>query len=54
MIKNRTIMIVDDEPYNLLGMQIILEQSGYLGIKDLVDTAHNGEIAVNLVKDAFI
>ena len=54
MMNNRRILIVDDEPYNILGMQIVLNQSGYKGIKHLVDTAHNGEIAYNLVKKAFI
>ena len=34
-------------------MQIVLDQSGYKGIKYVVDTAHNGETAYNLVKKAF-
>ena len=42
MKKNRRILIVDDEPYNLFGMQIILEQCGYKNINYLIDTANNG------------
>ena len=53
MIKNRRILIVDDEPYNLLGMQIVLDQCGYDGIKTLVDTAYNGDIAYNMVRKAY-
>ena len=53
MMRNRRILIVDDEPYNILGMQIVLEQSGFKGMKHLIDTAHNGEIAYNLIKKAF-
>jgi hypothetical protein len=29
MTKNRRILIVDDEPYNILGLSIVLQQSGY-------------------------
>jgi PleD family two-component response regulator len=29
MNNNRRILIVDDEPYNVLGLTIILKQSGY-------------------------
>ena len=53
MKNNRRILIVDDEPYNLLGMQIVLEQCGFKGIKHLVDTAHNGENAFTMVKKAY-
>ena len=40
--KNRKILIVDDEPYNILGLTIILQQSGYPNISSIIDSAHNG------------
>ncbi len=46
MKKNRRILIVDDEPYNLMAIQIVLQQCGYQSIKKLVDTACSGEQAV--------
>ena len=42
MKKNRRILIVDDEPYNILALQIILQKSGYPKIKDFIDSANNG------------
>ena len=53
MMNNRRILIVDDEPYNLFGMQIVLNQCEHQGVKYLVDTAHNGENAYNMVKKSF-
>ncbi len=47
-------MIVDDEPYNLLGLEIIISQTGFQGIENLIDKANNGREALNLVKEAFI
>jgi len=42
-------MIVDDEPYNVFGLTIILKQSGYPHIDKIIDSAHNGQEAVDLV-----
>ena len=42
MNENRRIMIVDDEPYNVLGLTIILQQSGYQNIQSIIDCAHTG------------
>ena len=53
MRTNRRILIVDDEPYNILALQIILQKSGYPKIKDFIDSANNGQEAVQKVKDAF-
>ena len=53
MRKNRRILIVDDEPYNILALQIILQKSGYPQIKEFIDSANNGQEAVQKVKDAF-
>ena len=36
MKKNRRILLVDDEPYNLLGLSIIIQQSGFPNIKHLI------------------
>jgi CheY-like chemotaxis protein len=46
MRKNRRILIVDDEPYNILALQIILQKSGYPQIKEFIDSANNGQEAV--------
>ena len=48
------IMIVDDEPYNIMGMKIILQQFGYEKIDKIIDTAHNGAEAVKLVKKSYM
>ena len=51
---DRRILIVDDEPYNLLGLKIILsEAAGDRDIENLVDTATNGLEALNMVKKAY-
>ena len=39
---NRRIMIVDDEPYNLLGLEIVIKQTGFSNIEYLIDKAING------------
>ena len=43
-------MIVDDEPFNVLGMQITLKQLKIRGLSQLVDRAFNGQEAVKKVK----
>ncbi len=43
---------MDDEPYNILGLQILIAQSSYPGISNIIDFAHNGQEAYNLVKKA--
>ena len=50
MRRNKRILIVDDEPFNILGLQIVLQQSGVKHILDFVDKAVNGRVAVNMVK----
>jgi CheY-like chemotaxis protein len=42
MTENRRILVVDDEPYNILGLKIVLSQSGVKNILSLVDSALNG------------
>ena len=46
-------MIVDDEPYNVLGLTIILQQSGYPNIQSIIDCAHTGQQALDLVISAY-
>jgi len=48
------ILIVDDEPYNLLSLKIILETADKSGkISGLIDEAINGEKAYKKVKEGF-
>lgn len=43
VLAKRRIMIVDDEPYNVLGMVTILKQLGFSKeLDNLVDKAFNG------------
>jgi CheY-like chemotaxis protein len=52
MKENKRILIVDDEPYNILGLKIVLSQSGFKNILNIVDTAHNGKQAIDMVEQA--
>ena len=49
MKNNRRIMIVDDEPYNILGLQIIIRNAGFKNLDELIDIANNGQEALDLV-----
>ena len=49
----RRILIIDDEPYNVLGMQLILNQMNIKGLSKVVDRAYNGIEAFTKVKDAY-
>ena len=53
MRDNKRILLVDDEPYNILGLKIVLQQSGIKNLMQLVDTAYNGQQALDLVKNAY-
>ena len=53
MIRNRRILIVDDEPYNLLTLKIMLPLASFKEINELVDEALNGQEAVQKVKKAY-
>ena len=54
MKENRRILLVDDEPYNILGLKIVLQQSKIKNLMNLVDTAYNGQQAVDMVKNAYV
>ena len=43
---DRRILLVDDEPYNIMGLKIQLMQSGYKDIISKVDFAFNGKEAI--------
>ena len=49
----KRILIVDDEPYNILGMQITLFNLGIKGLCTIVDRAYNGLEAFKKVQDSF-
>ena len=46
-------MIVDDEPYNIMALKIIIDHSQDNDLNVIIDVANNGLQALNLVKDAF-
>ena len=49
----KRILIVDDEPINIIGMIIILKSFGYHQMFSLIDRAYNGLEALNKVKAAY-
>lgn len=49
----RRILIVDDEPFNILGMEITMKQLKIKGLSKFVDRAYNGLEAFNKVKEGF-
>lgn len=46
-------MIIDDDPFNVIGMQVQLSRVGIKGLGSLCDRAYNGLEAVTKLKDAF-
>ena len=46
-IKRNRILIVDDEPFNVFGMKVMLQQYAFKGISNIIDVAYNGVEAVN-------
>jgi CheY-like chemotaxis protein len=51
MISKRKILLVDDEPYNLIALKIMLNKCGIP--EDLIDRAYNGQEAFDMVQKAF-
>ena len=53
---SRKILIVDDEPYNILALRIIIKQVCHPDLQeiidDLIDQAPNGQIAFEKVKQS--
>ena len=52
--KANRILIVDDEPFNVMGMKILLQQYAFKGIVNIIDVAYNGVDAFNLVKNSYL
>ena len=50
----KRILIVDDEPFNILGLEQILKHLGPKNIHCYIDIAKNGFEALTLVKQAHI
>ena len=50
---NKRILIVDDEPFNILGMQLNINKLGINGLSGLYDRAYNGYEAILKVKDLY-
>ena len=50
----KRILIVDDEPFNIISMQLSLSRLGIKGLGLLIDRAYNGLEAVNKVKNSFL
>lgn len=50
--KEQKILIVDDEPYNVLGLQMMMRQIGYKRLKIHVERAFNGMQALEITKEA--
>ena len=47
---DKRILIVDDEPYNILAMQLTMNRLNIKGLSKIVDRAYNGFEALNKVK----
>jgi CheY-like chemotaxis protein len=53
--KDKRILLVDDEPYNLIALKIILEAADeHKVVKYLIDQVTNGSEAYKAVKTAYI
>ena len=50
----KRILIVDDEPYNILGLTTQLAQMGFNNIQQIIDQAFNGQSALDMVKAAHV
>lgn len=51
MIIKRRILLVDDEPYNLIALKIMLFKCNIP--EDLIDRAYNGQEAYEMVQKAY-
>ena len=52
--RTKRILVVDDEPYNVLSIQLIMSRLGIKDIGRLVDRAYNGKEALKKVKDSLL
>jgi CheY-like chemotaxis protein len=51
--QKKRILIVDDEPFNVLGMQMNLNNLEIKGLSQIIDRAYNGQEALSKVKNSF-
>ena len=49
----KRILVVDDEPFNVINLQLSIGRLGIKGLGSLVDRAYNGLEAFNKVKESF-
>jgi len=49
----KRILIVDDEPYNVMGMQLQLSRLGIKGLASIIDRAYDGIESLKKVKDSY-
>ena len=50
----KRILIIDDEPFNVISMQLSLSRLGIKGLGSLVDRAYNGLEGYNRAMDSFL
>ena len=50
----KRILVIDDEPFNVISMQLSLGRLGIKGLGTLVDRAYNGLEGLNKVKNSFL
>ena len=50
----KRILVIDDEPFNVIGMQLSLSRLGIRGLVSLVDRAYNGLEGLNKVKNGLL
>ena len=48
----KRILLIDDEPFNVISMQLTLNNLGFKGLGGLVDRAYNGLEGLTKVKEA--
>ena len=46
-------LVVDDEPYNVLGLLLTISRLGIEGLEDMVDRSYNGLEALRKVESSF-
>lgn len=50
----KRILVVDDEPFNIIGLEIIIQQATKIkGLKHIIDQAKNGQEALDIVRDNY-
>ena len=49
----KRILIIDDEPFNIVGLQLFISRLGIHGLVNQVDRAYNGLEGLNKVKNSY-